>query len=133
MMLPILISVSAAPGSYFFCARAGAAARAIANSATAEIRIMARLRMGKSSFPMRYRFVGLWLLQTHHGPREVAGAEWDEVVHLLAHTDVADGYLERVGDGEHEAALCRAVELRDHHARHAKIFIELFCLGDGIL
>jgi hypothetical protein len=43
MMLPILISVSVAPGSYFFCALAGTAARH-AESATAQVIFLAKLQ-----------------------------------------------------------------------------------------
>src|SRR5689334_17116787 len=42
MMLPILISVSVAPGSYFFCAYAGAAIIAAATSDTRATRLVRR-------------------------------------------------------------------------------------------
>src|SRR5690348_1505742 len=42
MMLPILISVSVAPGSYFFCACAGAAIIAAATSDTRAARLVRR-------------------------------------------------------------------------------------------
>src|SRR5689334_14854404 len=42
MMLPILISVSVAPGSYFFCACAGAAIIAAATSETRTTRLVRR-------------------------------------------------------------------------------------------
>jgi hypothetical protein len=43
MMLPILISLSLAPGSYFFSARAAEVAQAIANAVTATRIICVRI------------------------------------------------------------------------------------------
>jgi hypothetical protein len=42
MMLPILISVSLAPGSYFFCADAAVAARATAANAVKAMNFLGR-------------------------------------------------------------------------------------------
>ena len=43
------------------------------------------------------------------------------------------GILRRVRYGEHEAALCRAVELRDHDAADGEGLVESFRLGDDVL
>jgi len=52
---------------------------------------------------------------------------------LLANADEADRQPEPPRDGDHDASLCRAIELRQHEPGDTDGFIELNGLGERIL
>jgi hypothetical protein len=56
--------------------------------------------------------------------RERLGVEWREVVGLLPQSDVPNGQAEIAADGERDAALGGAVELRQHDAGDAQRLVE---------
>ena len=64
---------------------------------------------------------------------ELVGVELAEIGGTLADADVAHGQLQLVGDGEDDAALRRAIELRQHDARELDGFLELLCLLERVL
>ena len=56
----------------------------------------------------------------HQRAGEVVRVEIAQVVKALAHADLDDGQLKLVADGQRDAALGRAVELRDDERVQAR-------------
>ena len=70
---------------------------------------------------------------SEQGVDELVGVERDEVADRLADADELDGEAELGLDGEHDAALGRAVELGQHDARDLRGVAELAGLGEAVL
>jgi hypothetical protein len=64
---------------------------------------------------------------------ELPGSEWSEVVHLLAHADVAKRNVQLLGDPDDDAPFCRPVQLCQDQTGDADLVLEHPCLGDGVL
>src|SRR4051812_29878537 len=64
---------------------------------------------------------------------ELAWVERPQVVEPLPHADELDREPELVGDRDRDAALCRAVELRQRDARHARRVAEETRLLQAVL
>ena len=81
----------------------------------------------------RRRAGGVYHLSTNSASTYVAGVERHEVVEPLADADVADRQLQVVRDRDGDAALGRAVELRQHDAVGAARRHELARLHEAVL
>ena len=65
--------------------------------------------------------------------RKIIRVKFFQVLYSLSQTDVFNRHVELIGDGQNDAALGRAVELRQDDACDVRRFAELRDLGYGVL